>query len=102
MLERDGKRGTVPLANLVNEPNNNIFVQPGDRIYVYQEDQKFIAFGAAGQQGEFPFGAWRINLAQAVAKAGGLNDGLADRVGIPLSKGASPRCRAAWRRCVAA
>ena len=78
MLERDGKRGTVPLANLVNEPNNNIFVQPGDRIYVYQEDQKFIAFGASGQQGEFPFGAWRINLASAVAKAGGLNDSSAD------------------------
>ena len=78
MLERDGKRGTVPLANLVNEPQNNIFVQPGDRIYVYQEDQKFIAFGASGQQGEFPFGAWRINLAQAVAKAGGLNDSAAD------------------------
>ena len=32
MLERDGKRGSVPLANLVNETNNNIFVQPGDRI----------------------------------------------------------------------
>jgi polysaccharide biosynthesis/export protein len=78
MLERGGKRATVPLANLIYEPSNNIFVQPGDRIYVYQEDQKFIAFGASGQQGEFPFGAWRINLAEAVAKAGGLNDGQAD------------------------
>jgi polysaccharide export outer membrane protein len=78
MLERNGKRASIPLANLVNEPENNIFVQPGDRIYVYQEDQKFIAFGASGQQGEFPFGAWRINLASAVAKAGGLNDGQAD------------------------
>jgi len=78
MLERDGKRATVPLANLVNESSNNIFVQPGDRIYVYAEDQKFIAFGASGLQGEIPFGAWRINLASAVAKAGGLNDGQAD------------------------
>jgi polysaccharide biosynthesis/export protein len=78
MLERNGKRASIPLANLVNDSNNNIFVQPGDRIYVYQEDQKFIAFGASGQQGEFPFGAWRINLAEAVAKAGGLNDGVAD------------------------
>jgi polysaccharide biosynthesis/export protein len=78
MLERDGKRGTVPFANLVYEPSNNIFVQPGDRIYVYQEDQKFVAFGATGQQGEFPFGAWRINLTSAVAKAGGLVDTQAD------------------------
>ena len=55
-------------------PSNNIFVQPGDRIYVYREQQKFIAFGAAGQQGEFNFDAWRINLTEAVAKAGGLVD----------------------------
>ena len=78
MLERGGRRGTVPFANLVYEPSNNIYVQPGDRIYVYQEDQKFVAFGASGTQGEFPFGAWRINLASAVAKAGGLIDGQAD------------------------
>ena len=78
MLERGGKRGTVPFANLVYEPSNNIYVQPGDRIYVYQEDQKFTAFGASGQQGEFTFAAWRINLASAVAKAGGLLDQQAD------------------------
>jgi polysaccharide export outer membrane protein len=78
MLERHGKRAAVPFANLVYEPRNNIYVQPGDRIYVYQEQQKFIAFGATGAQGEFNFDAWRINLAEAVAKAGGLNDGQAD------------------------
>ena len=67
---------------------NNIYILPGDRIYVYQEkSQKFIAFGATGgggggavggAQGVFPFGAWRINLAEAVAKAGGLGDLQAD------------------------
>jgi polysaccharide export outer membrane protein len=84
MLERHGRRATVPFANLVYEPANNIYVQPGDRIYVYREQQKFMAFGALGQpgqqsqgllgQGEYKFDDWRINLAQAVAKAGGLND----------------------------
>jgi polysaccharide export outer membrane protein len=78
MLERGGRRATVPFANLVYEPSNNIFVQPGDRIYVYREQQKFFAFGASGAQGEFNFDAWRINLAQAVAKAGGLVDAQAD------------------------
>jgi polysaccharide biosynthesis/export protein len=78
MLERDGKRATVPFANLVYMPSNNIFVQPGDRIYLYREPMKFLAFGATGQQGEFNFDAWRINLAQAVAKAGGLLDFQAD------------------------
>ncbi len=77
-LEREGKRATVPFANLVYMPSNNIFVQPGDRIYLYREPMKFLAFGATGQQGEFNFDAWRINLAQAVAKAGGLLDFQAD------------------------
>jgi polysaccharide export outer membrane protein len=74
MLERNGKRATVPFANLVYEHGNNIFIQPGDQIYVYREQQKFMAFGASGQQGEFNFDAWRINLAEGVAKAGGLLD----------------------------
>jgi polysaccharide biosynthesis/export protein len=74
MLERKGRRATVPFANLVFEPKNNIYVQPGDRIYVYREQQKFLAFGASGQQGQFTFDDWRINLAQAVGKAGGLID----------------------------
>ena len=77
-LERGGKRATIPFGNLVYMPSNNIFVQPGDRIYLYREPMKFLAFGATGQQGEFVFDAWRINLAQAVAKAGGLLDLQAD------------------------
>jgi polysaccharide export outer membrane protein len=78
MLQRGNKRATVPFANLVYMPANNIYVQPGDRIYVYREPMKFLAFGATGQQGEFNFDAWKINLAQAVAKAGGLFDIQAD------------------------
>ena len=84
MLERGGRRATVPFENLVMNAKNNIYILPGDRIYVYLESQKFIAFGATGfntagtQQAEIPFGAWRINLAEAVAKAGGLGDVQAD------------------------
>ena len=78
MLERSGRRATVPFENLVMDASNNIYIQPGDRIYVYNEQQKFLAFGATGQQGEFNFDAWRINLAEAVGKAAGLVDAQAD------------------------
>ena len=78
MLERAGKRATVPFENLVYSPENNIYVRPGDRVYVYREQQKFMAFGASGQSGEFNFDAWRINLSEAVGKAGGLLDSQAD------------------------
>jgi polysaccharide biosynthesis/export protein len=104
MLQRGNRRATVPFANLVYEPSNNIFVQPGDRIYVYREQQKFLAFGATGggavgtgvggaifqQQGEFNFDAWRINLAEAVGKAGGLLDVQADPGSVFLYR-AEPR-----------
>ena len=90
MLQRGDRRATVPFANLVYEPSNNIFVQPGDRIYVYREQQKFLAFGASGQQGEFNFDAWRINLAEAVGKAGGLVDVQADPASVYLYR-AEPR-----------
>ncbi|MGB8900814.1 MAG: polysaccharide biosynthesis/export family protein [Methylocella sp.] len=87
MLERGGRRATVPFENLVMNANNNIYILPGDRIYVYQEQQKFIAFGATGNitaitsglgQTQINFDAWRLNLAEAVAKAGGLADFQAD------------------------
>jgi polysaccharide export outer membrane protein len=78
MLERAGKRATVPFENLVMSPANNVYVRPGDRVYVYREQQKFMAFGASGQSGEFNFDAWRINLGEAVGKAGGLLDSQAD------------------------
>ena len=103
MLERDGKRAAVPFGALVYEPANNIFVRPNDTIYVYNEPQTFVFFGAnagantgtlQGQQitsvaaqGQFAFGAWRISLAEAVAKAGGLNDASADPASVFLYRG---------------
>jgi polysaccharide export outer membrane protein len=83
-LERDKRRATVPFENLISYPANNIYLQPGDEIYVYREAQRFIAFGAAGEQGVFPFDAWRINLAEAVAKAKGLVDTQADPASVFL------------------
>lgn len=81
-LERHGKRATVPFGALVYTPANNIWVHPGDTIYVYREPQIFLAFGASGAQGQFPFDMWKINMAQAMAKAGGLLDGQAEPSGV--------------------
>ena len=87
MLERDGRRALSPFGALVYEPANNIFVHPNDIIYVYREPQTFLTFGALGSQQQIPFGTWRITLAEAVAKAGGLNDGTADPASVFLYRG---------------
>jgi len=86
-LERKGRRATVPFGILVDEPSNNIYVHPDDTIYVYREPQTFVAFGASGEQGQFNFDAWRVSLAEAIAKAGGLNDTLADPASVFLYRG---------------
>ncbi len=91
MLERDGRRATLPFGALVYEPANNVHVRPDDTIYVYREQQTFLAFGAYGQQGQqggqFPFDQWRLSLAEAVAKAGGLNDARADPASVFVYRG---------------
>jgi polysaccharide export outer membrane protein len=81
-LERKGKRATVPFGALVYQPDNNVWVHPEDTIYVYREPQVFLAFGASGQQGQFPFNMWKIYLTQAMAIAGGLLDFRAEPAGV--------------------
>jgi polysaccharide export outer membrane protein len=87
MLERNGKRETVPFGALVYDPANNIYVRPRDTIFIYREPQTFLAFGASGRQGQFPFDAWRISLAEAAAKAGGILDTQGDPASIFLYRG---------------
>jgi polysaccharide export outer membrane protein len=92
-LERKGHRASIPFGALMYEPANNIYVLPNDVIFVFSLPQTFLAFGATGTngatsgQGQYKFGAWRISLAEAVAKQGGLNDGLADPGSVYLYRG---------------
>jgi polysaccharide export outer membrane protein len=94
-LERAGVRQTVPFANLVDYASNNVYVLPRDNVYVFKQPQTFLAFGATGQQGQFEFGDWRITLAEAVAKAGGLVDNQGDPAAVFLYRGESREVAAA-------
>src|SRR5262249_20465440 len=95
MLERQGRRETIPFGALVYEPVNNIYVRPQDTIFIYKEPQTFLAFGGTGSQagtlsGNNPhvgFDAWRISLAEGIAKAGGLADTQADPASLFLYRG---------------
>ena len=103
VLERAGRRASVPFGALVYEPSNNIWVQPNDTIYLYREPQTFVVFGASGRQAtsgngipppsQIAFDAWRISLAEAVAKAGGLSDDRADPAAVFLYRGETRRVR---------
>jgi len=84
-LQRDKRKSTVYFPTLVNSPDENIFVAPGDTLYIYREQQKFVAVGALGSvgqtsgvTGQFAFEQERLSLNEAVAKAGGLLDNRAN------------------------
>jgi polysaccharide export outer membrane protein len=100
VLEREGRRVTVPFGALVYQPSNNIYARAGDTIYLYTEPQTFLAFGATGNaavvgagaitggvQQQFKFDAWRISLAEAAAKTGGINDSNAEPAAVFLYRG---------------
>ena len=78
-LQRKQRQTTVYFNSLVAHPDENIFVAPGDTIYVYREPRRFLAFGAnaasgLGASNQFNFEQERVSLAEGVAKAGGLLD----------------------------
>jgi polysaccharide biosynthesis/export protein len=87
ILEREGRRAIAPFGALIYEPANNIWTHPDDIIFFYREPQTFLAFGALGSQQQFPFGAWRLSVAEAMAKAGGLSDAQADPAAVFLYRG---------------
>jgi polysaccharide biosynthesis/export protein len=89
ILERNGRRGIAPFGALVYETVNNVYTHPNDTIYLYREPQTFLAFGALGNQQQIPFGAWRLSLAEAISKAGGLSDAQADPAAVFLYRGES-------------
>jgi polysaccharide export outer membrane protein len=80
-LQRKGRSTTVFFPTLIADPRENIFVTGGDTLYIYREQQKFVAVGAlgaggvtSGVTGLFPFEQERLSLNEALAKAGGLVD----------------------------
>ena len=83
-LSRGGITATIPMEALVSDPRENIYAQPGDVLTVVRAPQSFTVFGATGQNNEIAFPAAALSLAEALAKAGGLQDARSDPAGVFL------------------
>jgi len=83
-LTRRGKTLSVPFANLLSNPRENIYVQPQDIVTVVRQPKTFTAFGATGQNASIEFQTTKLTLEGAVAKSGGLLDMRADPEGVYL------------------
>jgi polysaccharide biosynthesis/export protein len=77
-LQRGSKQGSAIMKDMIDNPPENVFVQPGDRIYVTKDPEIFLAFGAVPQPGPIEFGLEKLTLLEAVGKAGGLIDTRSD------------------------
>jgi polysaccharide export outer membrane protein len=50
-LVRKGKSATVYFPRLIRDPRENVYMAPGDILYIYREQQRFVAIGAFGAGG---------------------------------------------------
>ena len=83
-LSRDGTTATIPLEQLVADPAEDLYAQPGDVITLVRTPQTFSVFGATGRNAQIAFDARNITLGEALAKSQGLRDDLAKPEGVFL------------------
>lgn len=72
----------LPLETIIQDPNQNIHLQPGDVITALYQPLSFTALGASGKNDEIPFETQGISLAQALARSGGLIDSRSNPSGV--------------------
>lgn len=72
----------MALDTVIQDPKQNIVLQPGDVVTALFQPLSFTAMGATGKNEEVFFEAQGITLAQALARSGGLQDNRADARGV--------------------
>jgi polysaccharide export outer membrane protein len=73
---------TLPLDLVIQDPKQNIVLQPGDVVTALHQPLSFTALGATGKNEEIFFEAQGITLAQALARSGGMQDMRSDAHGV--------------------
>jgi polysaccharide export outer membrane protein len=83
-LTRGRKSSTVLLQSVLDNPKDDVFISPKDKIFLTYDPQTFTALGSvgnAGKAGKIPFAAGSLSLVEASALAGGPRADLADPKG---------------------
>lgn len=89
-VSRAGQVLAMPLESVIRDPKQNIVLQPGDVVTSMFQPLSFTVLGATGKNEEVNFEAQGISLAQALARAGGLQDARADAQGVFLFRFEAP------------
>ena len=81
-LSRGGKVMAMPLDSVIQDPKQNVYLQPGDVVTALFQPLSFTALGATGKNEELNFEAQGITLAQALGRMAGVRDNQADARGV--------------------
>ena len=72
-LLRGKRSATILLQELVDRPHENIFVRPGDTVFLSDDPRTVAAFGAVELKGNLELSSAEVSLAEAAAEAQGLD-----------------------------
>jgi hypothetical protein len=81
-ISRQGLVKTMALDRVIQDPTQNIRLNPGDVITAFYQPFSFTALGASGKNDEINFEAPGISLTQALGRIGGVQDSRADVKGV--------------------
>ena len=81
-ISRQGMVKTMSLDRVIQDPTQNIRLNPGDVITAFYQPFSFTALGASGKNDEINFEAPGISLTQALGRIGGVQDSRADVKGV--------------------
>lgn len=81
-VERGGSQFDIRLSDLLDRPDRNVPIAPGDRITLISRPESFSVLGAPNKAEEFRFPKGNVSLSQAVALAGGANPNQGDAAAI--------------------
>jgi polysaccharide export outer membrane protein len=98
-IARQGEMRSLSMEAIIQDPKQNIVLQPGDVITAYFQPLSFTALGATGQRNnEILFEATGITLSQAMGRIGGLNDMRSDSMGVFIFRFEEPTAIATKER----
>ena len=81
-LQRGHDLYVISAEMLYESPIRNVALRPDDRVIVEEDDRFFLSLGASGSETVHPFTKDFISATEAVAFAGGVNDGRGDPGGV--------------------
>lgn len=89
-ITRGGKVVSMPLDEVIRNPEQNVVLAAGDVVTALFQPYTFSVLGATGRNDEVAFESTGISLAQGLARVGGLQDQRANAKGVFIFRWEDP------------